>query len=64
MDQIGPEGSDPVRHLETSSHGKVSVVLLISESDDPFSDLNWNLLKKSDAVMLLYAIDDRDKFLE
>ncbi len=62
--QSKPLGSEPVRHLETSSHGKVSVVLWISESDDPFDDLNRNLLKNSNAVMLLYAIDDRDKFLE
>jgi hypothetical protein len=40
INQSEPPGSDPVRHLETSSHGKVSVVLSISESDDPFGDLN------------------------
>lgn len=57
-----PSGANAVKHLETQKYGKILAVLWDTAGEETFFAVTATLIKKSNAVMLLYAIDNRESF--
>merc|ERR1711935_738522 len=57
-----PSGANAVKNLEVKGYGKTLAVLWDTAGEETFSAVTATLIKKSHAVMLLYAIDNRDTF--
>ena len=57
-----PSGDNAVKHVEIDGYGKVLAVLWDTAGQETYFAVTATIIKKSHAVMLLYAIDNRDSF--
>ena len=58
----GPPGVYAVKYLQTPKYGKILAMLWDTPCEETCFAMTASLIKKSNAVMLLYAIDNRETF--
>jgi GTPase SAR1 family protein len=58
----GMPGVNAVEYLQTPKYGKILAILWDTACEESCFAITATLVKKSNAVMLLYAIDDRETF--